>query len=325
MSLTGVVVGLGNIGQGYDYDCRDDSRVLSHAQAFHTHPLFSLAGGVDPDALARSRFEKKFGVPAWESLDQAKNVVRPDIWALAVPTSLHVSTIKSVLSCSPRAILCEKPLAETLQEAQAAFTLAQEAGVPLMVNYIRRCEPATRQLKELIQQGEIGDVYKGVVWYAKGLRHNGSHFLDLMDFLLGPVQGMTLLDRGRTWAKNDFEPDVKLRFGATDVFFLSGREEWFSLKDFELIGTAGRIQYRRGGESILVQKTVEQKLFPGYKILEDPGTEIPNQLARYQWHVLDVLQKHLLAGCPLPADGLSGIRLLETLDRIEQTCRRMES
>jgi len=75
----------------------------------------------------------------------------------------------------------------------------------------------------------LREIYKGVVWYGKGMRNNGSHFVDLMRFLLGEASDPRLLCEGRAWNGTDPEPDVKARFGGADVHFLAAREECFTI------------------------------------------------------------------------------------------------
>jgi predicted dehydrogenase len=66
--FSSVVVGLGRIGQGFDYDNLDDSAILTHASGFAYHEGFELIGAVDPDETQRMRFEKKYNCPAYSDL-----------------------------------------------------------------------------------------------------------------------------------------------------------------------------------------------------------------------------------------------------------------
>ena len=66
---------------------------------------------------------------------------------------------------------------------------------------------------------------------------------------------------------HDPEPDVYLRIGETEIYFLAAREECFSIADIELIGTGGKICYVEGGAKIDLRKTDADPIFPGYMIL----------------------------------------------------------
>ena len=51
-----LVIGLGQIGMGYDLDCDPNTSVYSHARAISLHPDFELVGAVDLSQLLRSTF-----------------------------------------------------------------------------------------------------------------------------------------------------------------------------------------------------------------------------------------------------------------------------
>ena len=54
------------------------------------------------------------------------------------------------------AILVEKPIAATLEDADAMIAACDEAGVPLMVGYILRFEPAYARIQQAVEAGSIG-------------------------------------------------------------------------------------------------------------------------------------------------------------------------
>ncbi len=108
MIFRAAVVGLGNIGQEYDYSWPDNSRILTHASAFHYHAGFDLVGGVDPNDERRRRFEAKFSRPAFESVEKMRAAVSPEVVAVAVPTEMHSAVINDIVRIPIRAIICEK-------------------------------------------------------------------------------------------------------------------------------------------------------------------------------------------------------------------------
>ncbi len=316
MTFTAAVIGLGNIGQGFDYDCSDSSRVLTHAAAFHYHPDFELLAGVDPDDGARRRFAAKFRKPAFASLADLYRSANPDVLSICVPTLLHCAVFDEVVVHSPRAIVCEKPLAVTLEEARAMDSAARRAGALLLVNYMRRFEPGVLQLKTRIEAGEFGRFYRGVQWYSKGLLTNGSHFLDLLVFLFGPVVHVELLRRGRRYGDFDREPDVRLSFGELEVYMLAAREEAFSMRDLQLLSERAEVRYCLGGEEILVRKTRPHPFVAGYTVLEERGEPIPSDLRRYQFHVVAALHRALTAGEALNSNSATAVETMRVIQQI---------
>ena len=313
--FTAAVVGLGNIGQGYDYDLQDASRVLTHASGFHHHPGFRLVAGVDPDPGARERFTQKFRQPAFPSIAELYENLSPEVVSLGVPTAQHLAAFQEVAARGPKAILCEKPLAGTLAEAEKICDLAQKGGILLLVNYLRRFEPGVLELKQRIERRELGEIYKGTLWYSKGILNNGSHFIDLLMFLLGEARQIAWLDGGRPGLE-DPEPDLQITFGGTTVYFLAGREECFSSKELELVGTLGTITYGQGGEQIVLRKTRQHPLFPAYRVLEADGQPIATDLAHYQWHVLEALYQALTRGSVISSNGATALETMAVAERI---------
>lgn len=76
---------------------------------------------------------------------------------VAVPNSLHYPIALELLKAGVH-VLCEKPLAETLQEAQELNKIAKEKNVFLSVNNTRRMFPSFTAIKELIADGKIGEI-----------------------------------------------------------------------------------------------------------------------------------------------------------------------
>lgn len=310
------VLGLGQIGQGYDYDNTDGSFILTHASGFTHHAAYELAAAVDPDLVQRGRFEKKFGRPAYADLQTLLSQHHPEVISIAVPTSLHFQVFQEVIRCQPRAVLCEKPIANCVKDARNMVVLANDSNCTLLVNYMRRFELGVLALKQAVQNKECGEIYKGTVWYTKGFLNNGSQFVDMLRFLLGDVSEIKVLDKSKRWLDQDPEPDVYIRFGKTEVYFLSVREECFSISDIELIGTQGKIHYAEGGTLIEVRKTQPDPVFPGYTILSQEKQTISSDLNRYQWHVLDHLYRHLTCNAPLNSDGKSATETLEVIEDV---------
>ncbi len=73
---------------------------------------------------------------------------------------------------SGKPVLCEKPLAMNLREARSLWTEANNAKVKTMMGFTFRCSPALRRMKELIEEGFIGEPY-----LINGFEQN-SQFID---------------------------------------------------------------------------------------------------------------------------------------------------
>lgn len=294
MSSGVLIVGLGQIGMGYDLGLDPAAHVYSHARAFSQHPKFHLIGGVDPDAERRQTFTRTYGCPAYSELRAALAHHQPALVVIAVPTQFHELTLRQVLEFSHlKAVLCEKPLAYELDEARSMVEVTAAGNVSLYVNYVRRSDKGVIECKRRLDFGEIAAPVKGVVWYSKGFLHNGSHFFNLLEYWLGSMQSSVVLDRGRLWDGTDPEPDVQVTFERGTIVFQAAWEEAFSHYTIELLSPSGRLRYEQGGKLIQWQPARPDPYFQGYTTLSSTSETIACDMYRYQWHVAEQLARAL--------------------------------
>jgi len=291
MSFGVLIVGLGQIGMGYDlHQSSATSQIYTHARAFSQHSDFFLIAAVDPDKQQREIFQQKYQCPAYTEINEALNHHNPYLVIIAVPTQYHYATLCQVLEQSePQAVLCEKPLSYSLDEANVMVELCSKKNVNLYVNYMRRSDPAVIEIKRRLDSGEIATPVKGTCWYSKGFQHNGSHFFNLLEFWLGPFESAEILETGRLWEGSDPEPDVRLVFSRGTVVMLSAWEEKFSHYGIELLATNGRLRYEQGGEFVYWQGLQGDQNLDGYITLKNEAETINTGMERYQWHVAEQL------------------------------------
>lgn len=309
-----LIIGLGQIGMGYDLELDSDAFVLTHARAFETHPSFRLVGGVD---LLQQRCEllgKHFNCYSSTDLVAALRQTAPDIVVISSPTRQHGTVLRTVLEQSkPRLILCEKPLSFDIEEARSMVAACKAHDCLLSVNYMRRSEPGALEVKRRLLNGLITTPVKGVAWYSKGLFNNGSHFFNLLELWLGSMKEFKIVEPGRLWDGFDPEPDVQVIFERGTVSFLAAREECFSHHEIELVAQNGRLRYEQGGGKIVWQAAVADPTVDGYTVLSSAGETIQSEGFRSQWHVSNQLAAYLEGQ---HADVCSGAAALQTLESL---------
>ena len=319
MSFGVMIVGLGQIGMGYDLHLDPFAHVYSHARAFGQHQSFHLIAGVDPEVQRRKNFEQTYQCPAYADVDTALSHHQPDIVVVAVPTRLHGETLQRILDQShPKAVLCEKPLSYDIGAAQAIVQSCATRGISLYVNYMRRSDPGVVEIKRRLNTGEIGTPVKGVAWYSKGFLHNGSHLFNLLEYWLGPVVSAAVLDPGRLWDDTDPEPDVYVSFAHGTIVFLAAWEEAFSHYTIELLSPNGCLRYEQGGERIYWLPVVPDPHFQGYTALSAQSEPIASGMDRYQWHVTEQLAAALDGREPHLCSGAEALATIETMQRITE-------
>ena len=180
-----------------------------------------LAAVCDPDPEARTAAERH-GAAAHASVEALAADASVEAVYVATPNHLHRPMVE-VLAAAGKAILCEKPLAHTLGDAEALVAAAQRAGVLYGTAFDQRHHPAHVALRDALRAGRIGTVtavrivyacWLGADWAAGASRDNwrvdaakagggalmdlAPHGLDLVDFLLGePLERVVALTQAR--------------------------------------------------------------------------------------------------------------------------------
>jgi predicted dehydrogenase len=314
-----LLIGLGAVGMGYDFDTKNAGVVSTHARAFANHADFELAGGVDTDPGACVRFQQRYGGWAGTDVAEALCAVTPDVVVVASPTRYHGDAVRAALRhAKPKLILCEKPLSYSLKDARAMVVACRQAGCLFYVNYQRRVEPGALEVKRRLQSGAIATPLKGVLWYSKGLLHNGSHFSNLLEFWLGSVEKFSVINAGRSFGEADFEADVQVKFVDGEVTFLAAREEHFSHHEIHLVAPNGCLRYEQGGGNLLWQGAARDREFPEYTMLQLPGEKIATESAKLQWHVTDNVSACLRGQSTSLCSGEEALCTLESLLKMKE-------
>lgn len=318
-----LLVGLGRVGMGYDFESGNPDAVLTHAKAFATHPEFQLVCGVDVDPSARAKFSEHYGAAADGDVVHALREFNPDVVVVAVPTGDQAGVVRQILDCArPKMLLCEKPLSYSIESANEIVSGCRDAGCMLYVNYLRRVEPGVLEVKRRLQSGSIAGRLKGILWYSKGLLHNGSHFSNLLEFWLGPAEGFGIIDVGRPVGDADMEPDIRVRYPAGDVTFLAAREENFTHHEIHLIAENGRLRYERGGTQINWQAAALNTGLSGYKILSQPGETIQTDGLRLQFRVAEAVAARLRGENSSLCSGEDALNTLDFLIKTRESVRK---
>ncbi len=265
---------------GYDFMGRTHSNAWRQVARFMSdvpfEPVLKVLVGRTESKLKEAQTRLGFEETAtrWEEVVSRKDI---DIVDIVTPGDSHAS-IAIAAAEAGKAILCEKPLANSLAEAESMSAAASRAGVVNMVchNY-RRC-PAVALAKNLIDEGKLGDLYhyRGLylqdwivdpsfprVWRLEKARAGSgslgdilSHTMDLSRHLVGePVEVSGLLNtfiterplpdgkgRGKVDVDDSAQALVKFANGAVGYYegsrFAPGRKNY---NCFEINGSKGSL------------------------------------------------------------------------------------
>jgi predicted dehydrogenase len=177
-----------------------------HLPSLSSHPMAELAAICGRDEGRAESLAASFAIP--EVFGDYRAMLaqgRLDALVIATPDDLHYEMTMAGLGRGLH-ILCEKPLAHTLQQARAMAALAERAGVKHMVGFSWRGLPHYRYLRELVRGGYLGRCYAADFSYLTGggarggyswrydarrssgaLGNYGAHMIDMAQWLLGDI------------------------------------------------------------------------------------------------------------------------------------------
>ena len=169
---TAIVVGLGRMG------CR-------HVQALQKLGCPRILGF---DPYLKSKGDAgPVGVDLVDSLTAAA-AFAPELAVIASTGPSHLENLRALLKeCPVRFVLCEKPLAGSVEDGLAMRDLCAEMGARLAVNFIRRYTTAYQDLATIARAGELMGPFVSmtVTSGAGGMACNGIHYMDLARYLFG--------------------------------------------------------------------------------------------------------------------------------------------
>lgn len=154
---------------------------------------------------------------------------------VATPVSTHGAIAAHALRAGKH-VLVEKPLSHSIESGEELVELAQAQGLVLMVDHIFVYSGAVRKIKELVQSGEIGDMY-----YMDSVRINlglvqhdvnvvwdlAPHDLSIMDYLVGRLP-KSLAAFGAVHTGNGIEDVAHLSLDFGDGLIANFHVNWLS-------------------------------------------------------------------------------------------------
>ena len=198
--LTVAVVGAGYFGQ-------------FHYEAWTRVPEVKLAALVENDEEKGHSTATRFDVPkAFRSLSELLQEGTPDLLDIVTPPHTHRELVATAAGKLPW-IICQKPLAPTLVEAEEIVNLAAASGSKLIVHENFRFQPWYREAKWLLDDGRLGKIHAVSFRLRPGdgqgprayldrqpyfqemprflIHETGVHFIDTFRFLLGEMSAVT--------------------------------------------------------------------------------------------------------------------------------------
>jgi predicted dehydrogenase len=178
----------------------------AHLEALRRIPNVEVVALVEVNQALADEKAKQLGIPrAYVFADMLKQD-DIDVVHICTPNFLHYSQAKAAMEAEKH-VICEKPLAISLEEAEDLVKIAKITGLVNAVHFNLRYYPMVRQMKVMREKGELGEVYSIMGSYlqdwlflqtdynwrlepdksgdSRAIADIGSHLLDITEYVTG--------------------------------------------------------------------------------------------------------------------------------------------
>lgn len=203
--------------------------------AIHAHLLapltdqYQIVAVTDEDATRRAEAVERFDCQAYLAFDELLADPAVELVVVSLPSFLHAPSSIAALKANKH-VVCEKPMATSMEEADAMVATAAASDRIFTVFQQRRYNPDFVKVREIINSGLLGRIVEIRIAESKftrrwdwqtlqkfgggSLNNTGPHFLDLALQLFGPATPKVFCHLDRTLTLGDADDHVKLVFKA---------------------------------------------------------------------------------------------------------------
>lgn len=300
------------------YDLKDPAKVWTHARAFSKIRNIGFAVA-DADT---KQAKKIAGVYKTRAVNIAADTdFSPyDIVSITTPTPTHYAYLEQLLRQNIPLVICEKPVAASIKELNELTRLYKRSETKVLVNYIRRFQPAYEQLKKRLAANGLAGCTGINIKYQRGLLNNGGHAFDLLEFLYGqPFLFSNFKLQKAVFDAFEYDPTVSgsCRFAGCPVTILGIENAGYPVFEIELFFPGEKIVICHSGDEI-------RYYAPGKKnkaLVENKKKRQVNILSQYMLPV--VKQGITLLHTPGRTDNfLQALELNKRITRIISSIRK---
>jgi predicted dehydrogenase len=328
--LRAAIVGAGRIASTYD-DAVQPQRPAEFFQGEHRHPGlytlhpvnhagaynsvdgYQLAAVVGRDPERQRAFAKRWDVDEFSDLDEMLRVARPDVVSICTQSADKAEAVLRIARSGSgvKAIIVEKAMATSVAECDAMIAACTDAGILLSVNHPYRFSAMAREIKSMVENGDIGALGTISGFSAAQAVHVGTHVFDLLRFIGGDLKQVVASSRSVTeWTDQGVTVMVRFASGVTGFVSLDRPV----VAGFDLRGSTGQISFSTNvGDAWKV--SVEPldpdspRRYPMISTLQ-AICEQPSEMSTTQ-RLLAEVRESVLTGAPLISTGMDGRAALE--------------
>lgn len=130
----------------------------AHLEALRRLPNVEVVALCEVTQELANEKAKTLGIPRAYTFDEMLKQDDIDVVHICTPNFLHYAQAKAVLEAEKH-VICEKPLAVKIHEAEELVKIASATGLVNAVHFNLRYYPMVRQMKTMREKGELGEVF----------------------------------------------------------------------------------------------------------------------------------------------------------------------
>jgi len=142
----------------------------NHARTLHAFADADLVAVADLDQARLDSWAETIGQDrVFLQYEDMLKAAQPEVVIIALPNFLHLPVTKTALEAGCH-VLCEKPMAMTVEQAEEMNAIATATGKTLGINFSQRFSPDHRAMEAIARSGDLGEIYHG---YCSWTRRDG--------------------------------------------------------------------------------------------------------------------------------------------------------
>ena len=261
----------------------------NHIRGYIDCGRYEIAALADLNESAMKEKDDAFGISPKHYTDAREMLEKEHLDVVSICTwhSGHATWTIAAAAHRPKAILCEKPMADTVGNAEQMMIACRRNGVKLITGHQRRFLPAYTLAKEMIAQKVIGDVHLIQSFGGAGLPNYSSHQTDMYRYLLSDDECVWVM--GNVERKTDqYERGTRIEDCAMAVFQFKGGARALILSDLVpnyyqgalIVGSQGMINMTTNDLQLMNKETGGK-----WELHEPDGKffKVKEQGDRFEW------------------------------------------
>lgn len=204
---------------------------------------------------------------------------KPDLVSICVPTSFHYEVAKYCLESGIN-VLLEKPICLDIKEAEKLLELSKENNVKLWVGHIERFNPALLKVKEMVKNGELGQIIALMSRRVGGFPPQikdaniavdlAIHDIDISNFLLNDLPKEISINKQKNLIENrEDSVELFLKYDKSSAYIQANWITPVKIRKLCITGTEGYLELDYINQEIEFYKSNYQKFKENIKDFSD--------------------------------------------------------